>query len=408
MAKRRANGEGSIFKRKDGRWCSKVELAGKTRYFYGRTQSEVKEKLAAALENSRKGITVNPSKITFAQWLDTWFNTYKMQNIAESTLSTYEKWIVNHIKPKLGHYTLMELSADPDIIQEFYMDRLNAKPLNGRGDKLSKRSVEQMHVIINSALDQAVKSGKIFRNPDTLTEPPKHEKKEATYMPIEMFNKFLEDIFDDRWFTAFVIDFASGIRLGELVALKRDKFCIAVDKKKKKTYKLIINETIVRVKNRNRKSDDDPKTIKIKKPPKSQKSNREVPLEPTVGELLERWLERIDDEKKLLGEKYNDQGYIFCWEDGRPVESGTLSKHFKKLIRDNGFPEEITFHKLRHSYATALLENGESLKTVQELLGHSTIGTTGDIYAHVTKKMKQKAAATVGSLINIKQVTKER
>ncbi len=73
----------------------------------------------------------------------------------------------------------------------------------------------------------------------------------------------------------------------------------------------------------------------------------------------------------------------------------------KNLVRGNGFPEEITFHKLRHSYATALLENGASLKTVQELLGHATIGTTGDIYSHVTDKMKQRAAATIAGLIKI-------
>ncbi len=407
MAKRRANGEGSIYQRKDKRWVAEVEIAGKTQYFYGRKQSEVKAKLDDALEKARKGIYVKPTNITFEEWLDTWMNNYVQQRVGGTTLDKYESWIENHIKPKLGHYTLQELSAEPDIIQEFYAERLKAKPLNGRGgETLSKNSVHHMHIIINNALAQAVRSGKIYRNPDDLTEPPKQEKHEAKYLPVAQFNKFLKDICEDRWFTAFVVDFASGLRLGELAALKRDKFIISektIKKKKQKVYTLDIKETIVRVKNRNQKSDKDPKTLKIKKPPKSKKGTREIPLEPAIGELIERWLERLDNEKQLAGDKYNDQGYIFAWEDGRPVESGTLSKHFKKLIRDNGLPEEITFHKLRHSYATALLENGESLKTVQELLGHATIGTTGDIYSHVTDKMKQKAAATIGGLIKINQ-----
>jgi integrase len=404
MAKRRANGDGALFQREDGRWVGRAKIAGKVRYFYGRKQSEAKKKLDKALEDARKGIYVHPTKLKFGEWLDNWLTTYKTQDIARSTLDLYEGWIENHIKPKLGHYTLTQLSADPDIIQKFYADRLNTKPLNGRGDKLSKRSVEQMHIIINSSLDQAVKSGKIFRNPDTLTNPPHHDKKEATYMPAEQFNQFLKKIVGDRWYTAFVVDFASGLRLGELVALKWDCFVVMPNKSGKPTYFLNIKETIVRVKNRNQQPNTaikTPKTVKIKKPPKSQKSIREIPLEPAVGELLQQWKDRQDKEKEIACDRYNGQGYIFAWEDGRPVESGTLSKHFKKLIRDNGFPEEITFHKLRHSYASALIENGESLKTVQELLGHATIGTTGDIYTHVSRKAKQKAAVTIGRLIKI-------
>lgn len=403
VAKRRANGEGSIFQRSDGRWVAKVEIAGKMKYFYGRKQGKVKERLDAALDNSRKGIFTQPSKLTFSEWLDTWLYNYAIQSIASSTLDTYEKYIKNHIKIKLGHFTLTELSANPDIIQEFYVDRLKAKPLNGRGEHLSKRTVEQMHVVIYCALDQAVKSGKIFRNPDTLTDPPHPDKKEAGYMPAEMFNNFLRKISEDRWFTAFVIDFATGLRLGEMAGMKRDKFKYTVDSDSgEKFYYLEVKETIVRVVNRNRKSETDSKTIKIKKPPKSAKGKREIPLETEIAELLNLWLARIDAEKAITGDKYKDQGYIFVWEDGRPVESGTLSKHFKKLIRDHGFSEELTFHKLRHSFATALLENGESLKVVQELLGHSTISTTGDVYSHVSVKKKRQAAITIGGVINLK------
>jgi integrase len=404
MAKRRANGDGALFQRSDGRWCARAEIAGKMRYFYGRKQGDAKKKLDEALAASRKGIFVEPSKLTFSEWLDFWYLNYCSQEIAESTEGTYEGWIKNHIKPKLGHHTLMELSAQPDIIQEFYVDRLKAKPLNGRGDHISKRSVEQMHIIINSALAQAVRSGKIFRNPDDLTDPPHGEKKEAVFMPADQFNDFLRKIAGDRWFTAFVLDFATGLRLGELVALKRESFKRETwPGSEEPTYYIEVKETIVRVKNRARKSENDPKTIKIKKPPKSQKGNREIVLEKPVAKLLSWWLEQIDQEREIAGGLYNDQGYIFAWEDGRPVESGVLSKHFKKLIRRHGFDEKLTFHKLRHSFATALLENGESVKTVQELLGHSTGSTTMDIYSHVTRKMKSRAAATIGGVINLTQ-----
>lgn len=403
MAKRRANGEGSIYQREsDGRWVGKVEILGKMRYFYGRKQGDVKTKMSKALEDSRKGIFISPAKTKYSEWLDIWLKNYASQKVAGTTLDRYESYVENHIKPVLGHYTLPELSAEPGIIQNFYIDRLNAKPLNGRGEKLSKRTVEQMHAIIHGSLKQAVKEGKIFRNPDDLTIPPKHDKKEAIHMSSKQFNAFLKEIADDRWFTFFVVDFASGLRLGEIAALKQDKFIISMEGKRK-VYLLKVTENVVRIKNRTVNRKEDPKaakTIKIKKPPKSIKGIREIPLEKEVGELLERWLERQTSEKEIAGDKYLDQGYLFAWEDGRPPESGNLSKHFKKLIRDNGFPEEITFHKLRHSFATALLENGESLKTVQELLGHATIETTG-MYSHVINKTKQRAATRVGKLINL-------
>lgn len=401
MAKKRAHGEGSITKRKDGRWMARATIYGKREYFYGRTQAEAKEKMEEAKEAAKKGIYVKPTNLTFGEWLDIWMEDYVRIKVAPTTYDNYERWINNHIKPLLGRYTLIDLSADPSIIQKFYADRLSAKPLNGRGNKLSKRSVEYMHVIIHSALEQAVKAGKIYRNPDDLTDPPKTEKKEAAYMPASMFNDFLKKIYTDRWFTAFVVTFTSGLRLSELVALKWDKYNIVIDEDGNKIPVIHVTESVARIKNRDRKSETELKTIKIKKKPKSQKGIRDVPLPVEVGELLNRWKVRQEEEKETVGKLYKDKGYIFTWEDGRPVESGTLSKHFKKLIREYGFPEEITFHKLRHSFATTLLENGESLKTVQELLGHATIETTGNIYSHVTEKMKRKAATTLGNIIDI-------
>lgn len=401
MAKKRAHGEGSITKRKDGRWMARATIYGKREYFYGRTQAEAKGKMEEAKEAAKKGIYVKPTNLLFGEWLDTWMENYVRIKVEPSTYDNYERWINNHIKPFLGHYTLIELSANPDIIQKFYINRLNTKPLNGRGDKLSKRSVEYMHTIIRSSLEQAVKSGKIVRNPADLTNPPRSEKKEAAYMPVSMFNDFLKKIHNDRWFTAFVVTFASGLRLSELVALKWNKYGIRLGEGGNRIPFIRVAESVARIKNRERKSENEPKTIKIKKKPKSKKGIRDIPLPAEVGWLLDKWHARQQEEKRVAGNLYIDEGYIFAWEDGRPVEAGTLSKHFKKLIRQHGFPETITFHKLRHSFATALLENGESLKTVQELLGHATIGTTGDIYSHVTERMKQKAAATIGGLIDV-------
>jgi hypothetical protein len=118
LAKRRANGEGSIYQRADKRWVAEVKIAGnpKPLYFYRRQQKNVKPKLDAVLENAKKGNFVQPSKMTFSEWLDVWKKNFVEQRVAGSTLDKYESWIENHIKPILDDYTLQELSTEPDIL----------------------------------------------------------------------------------------------------------------------------------------------------------------------------------------------------------------------------------------------------------------------------------------------------
>jgi len=118
-------------------------------------------------------------------------------------------------------------------------------------------------------------------------------------------------------------------------------------------------------------------------------------------------IKRKQAELKLqLGQVYNDQGYVFCWEDGRLVDPGYLSKHFKKIISQCGY-EGVTFHSLRHSYASALLAMGEHPKVVQELLGHAQISMTLDTYSHVAPEIKERAAAKIDNFLKMKKTFQE-
>jgi hypothetical protein len=181
---KRANGEGTIVKRSDGRWRAALMINGETSYFYGRTQREVKEKLEKAKEDCRKGMPVKLSKLTFGEWLNTWVEQYAKPNVSPTTYDSYKYHIKDHIIPDLGDIVINQLQ--PPEIQKFYTKKLAQKVTrhtkNGPieiGKTIAFSTVYKMHVIINSALSQALQAGLVYRNAAQATKPPKVEKHEA-------------------------------------------------------------------------------------------------------------------------------------------------------------------------------------------------------------------------------------
>lgn len=160
MAGRRGNGEGSIFKRKDGSWCGVVtsgrdnEGKLKRQYIYGKTRTEVTEKIIKSQSEVNAGTFIEPNKVKMGEWLDTWLNNYMKPSLRPTTFSSYEHIIRMHIKPVLADDYLKELR--PERLQKLYNQKFTKGRLDGQGG-LSARSVRYIHIIIHSALDQALK-----------------------------------------------------------------------------------------------------------------------------------------------------------------------------------------------------------------------------------------------------------
>jgi integrase len=409
MARKRANGEGSISKRPDGRWMAKATINGERVSFYGKTQGEVKDKLAEALEQSRKGLYVKPTKQTFGEWLDIWLEQYSKPVIRPTTYVSYESLIRRHVKPGLGDIVLKDLQ--PSQIQKFYNQKLQECLIDRRSEKtkrkqaekanlnlesvqkkpttISARTVRYMHILIIQALEQALKEGKIIRNPAKATKPPKSRKKEARFLTPEQLTAFLDSISTDRWYPAFKVDLNTGMRLGELCALKWEN----VDLEK---GTITVKEAVSRIKSNNG-------WVLYFHQPKSKNGLRIIPLPTEALNVLKKLKARQAAEElrlKLTGEYKND-GFVFTWEDGRMVEPNYLSKHFLKLMRENNL--SVNFHGLRHSYATALLKANVHPKVVQELLGDSTISVVLDTYSHVLPGLKERAASKLDDLFSSKK-----
>lgn len=383
--------------------------------YYGKTRKEVQDKLSKVLHDVKNGVFVTPSKITFAEWLDTWLNEYAKPQLRPTTYADYYRWIKNHIKPGLGGILLKDLQ--PSHIQKFYNQKLHEPKMDRRSEEtkkknpnkmispLSARSVRYLHVLIRESLQQALKENLITRNPADATRPPKITKKEAAFLTADQISVFLKSISEDRWYAAFVTVLGTGLRLGELAALRWEN----VDLKKGIIH---VKEAVSRVETF---EPEGPKTKLIIQPPKTKKGLRSIPLPAFVIEELKRLKTRQTEEKILLGtawqaklreemgENYKDPGFLFTWQDGRPVDPDYLSKHFRKLIKKANI-EGIHFHSLRHSYASLLLSNNVHPKIVQENLGHSTISMTLDTYSHVAPGLKEAAAKSLDGLFQSKQI----
>lgn len=397
MAKKRANGEGTITKHKNGGWMATIMVDGERYWFYGKTQAEVKEKLEQAKEDLRKGINIKQNKLLFGDWLNQWVEEYAKPNISPTTYDSYKYHIRDHICPVLGNIKITQLQ--PAKIQNFYNQKLleKVKRATKSGPKetnktLSRSTVYKMHVIINSALDQAVKEGLIYRNPAEATKPPKPEKHEAQFLTPEQFDSFIKAISDDRWTTAFLFSLATGIRRGELSALKWENLNLEDGIVK-------ITEGNVRV--RHGVEEEGKKTKIISKAPKSKKSIREIPLAEQVVLMMRKWKEFQEQEKEYATKKkirYYDNGYVFCRYNGKIVDIDFWTRHFKEMALQAGL-KDFHLHNLRHSFVTWLLMNGESVKTVQELVGHASAAFMLDTYGHVIDEVKRAAAEKMGDMI---------
>ena len=230
MAKKRANGEGNIRKRKDGRWEGRYTAGhdpetGKAIYknVLGRTQAEAKSKLKAAIEETKSLDVTKAGKYTVGAWMDEWFENYAKVKVRPSSHQTYRGYIDNHIKPNIGKIPLEKLTSLE--LQKLYkklltsgrIDRLRA---NTRPKGLSPKTVRNIHQIIASAMKLAKEQKIIATDPTEGCALPKLEHKEMKTLPVEQLTSFLREAKESGVFEMYYVELATGLRRGELLGLK--------------------------------------------------------------------------------------------------------------------------------------------------------------------------------------------
>ena len=380
MPKRRANGEGNIRKRKDGRWEGRYTVGhdpetGKAiiKNVLGKTQAEVKEKLKKAIEEN-VGIDYGRAKTyTVGSWLEVWMENYARVKLRPSTFKTSQGFLKNHIKPQIGSIPLAELTSLD--LQRFYkhlldggrVDRIEAKK---KPKGLAPKTVRNIHQMIGSAYNLAMEQKLVTRNPADGCALPKVERKEMQTLPVEQLTSFLREAKDSGVFALYYIDLTTGLRRGELLGLKWSD----IDLEK---GDLRVQRQIGRI---------DGKIIEM--PLKTKNAYRTLPLSADAISVLMQ-------QRRKTG----NSEWVFPSPTGGPMSPDSVLHMLQRVLKRAGLPR-IRFHDLRHTFATMALQNGVDVKTVSSMLGHYSAGFTLDTYAHVTTSAKREAAKTMGNILS--------
>ena len=230
MPKRRANGEGNIRKRKDGRWEGRYTVGhdpetGKAiiKNVLGKTQTEVKEKLKKAIEEN-VGIDYGRAKTyTVGSWLEVWMENYAKIKLRPSTYKTSQGFLKNHIKPQIGSIPLADCTSLD--LQRFYkhlldggrVDRIEAKK---KPKGLAPKTVRNIHQMIGSAYNLAIEQKLVSKNPTQGCALPKVEHKEMKTLTADQLSAFFQEARDSGVYELYYLDLATGLRRGELLGLK--------------------------------------------------------------------------------------------------------------------------------------------------------------------------------------------
>jgi len=371
--KRRGNREGSIYQRSNGRWRAQIYLDGERLSFTGESRRDAQRWLREICNEIERGLTLDGAKITFEEFLQEWLST-KQHHVAEQTYSYYCQIVRDYIAPALGRIRLRDLNARH--IQNFYNDKVS--------EGIGLRTVQKTHTVIHAALNSARKFGLIPYNPDDATNPPKPKTKAMKFLTKDQTRRLLlvAKESEDRCYALYFLAIVTGMRQGELLALKWEN----VD----------LEKGILSIK-LNLKRLPGGGGLKLDKP-KTKSSIRSIKLGSESIEILKAHKKQIALEKQAICDLWQNEGFVFPSTIGTALDPSNLLKQFRKLLKTAKLPK-IRFHDLRHTAASLMLNNGIDVLVASQRLGHAQPSITLDVYGHLMPSMQNEAANILDTLI---------
>lgn len=363
----RGKGEGTFYKRADGTWCGQVDFGrdpgtGKRirKTVYGRTKKEAREK-----SKELKG-AINSKRYTLEQWMLEWLEVYKKPKLKETTYESYKFIIKTYINKNIGKLELKNIKP---------VDLL--KFLNKLVDQGLTRSVKYSKSLLGSALKQAYRNGLININPVDLIDMPRIKKPKKDKLKVlskeqqSIFEKALKgEVLELLFMTALY----TGMRRGELLGLKWDHIDWVNDT-------ITVCDTVVFAYG---------KKIEQIGETKTDSGQRVIPLPANLKNQLKAYRKLQAQRILRLGSAYNNKGYVFASKVGTALEDRTVRRALNRITEKANLPH-FTPHTLRHTYGTRMMEAGVPAPVTRDLMGHSDIRVTLQIYTHTTDNSKAEA-----------------
>ncbi|MFI5868443.1 tyrosine-type recombinase/integrase [Streptomyces sp. NPDC051546] len=371
--KRNPNGAGTITQRKDGRFQAAVYVlqpdgTRARKFAYGKTWAECDVKRRDLLAKVDQGVPVPTKSAKLSEWLPYWLDNIVKPRRKLSTYDKYEAHVRLYLEPMIGTRRLESLGV-ADVRR--FLVQLEKKT--------TAATAKESHRVLRTALTAACREELIARNVASLVEPPRPQSRELSPWSLDETLDFLAAARTDPLYAAFVLAITMGLRRGELVGLRWTD----LDLDKRVLY--------VRQQTQRRRGvlyDDDPKG----------RRRRAVPI-PAMCIAPLRWHRmQQSSQRAKAGEKWTESGHVFTTRSGRPVEPRNVYRSFTRVAQGAGL-RVIRLHDARHGCATLLTAAGVAPRVVMEILGHSQISITMDVYTHVVQDTQREAISHMDRLL---------
>mgnify|MGYP000395774993 CR=1 FL=1 len=372
MAKRRSNGEGSIYHRKDGKWLVTFPTGlykenGKKEYlyFYFNSQAAAVRELQRLQSEKAMGVCHSKAAVKTGDWVQTWIEKHKAPKLAPSTLTSYRNNFRVHIKPYVGEIALKDLTT-------YHIQKI----LDSMGGSFSL--FIKVYNVIHGALEKAVALGMIPRNPCKGVAFPKDDKGAMRVLTQEEQQKFIAAL-DGEYYRVMLLTYLyTGMRMGEGIPLlwsdiDLERQTIHVKKKAIVCHDFEAHSAKQEVQDKC----------------KTKSSKRIIVITSGLAMILAEHKEVMRNRAKQLGEEWSEDSLVFRNSRGNMVYSRNLQWVLYRILDKAGI-EGATMHTLRHSYATRCFEAGVDIKAISEQLGHANVKTTYNIYVHLLEDTKAK------------------